>query len=57
MFFLPRPTKLKEDLSEFAEPDLGEMDGVKPFFKGHDRYDNAINVGFCLFLAFVFSRV
>eukprot|EP00795_Rhopilema_esculentum_P009523 gene9523-17265_t len=32
-----RPHKDAEDLQEFTEPDCTDIDGVKPFFKGHDR--------------------
>ena len=33
-----RPYKEVEDLQEFIEPDCTDIDGVKPFFQGHDRY-------------------
>ncbi len=36
--FYFRPFKDKEDLQEFTEPDCTDIDGVKPFCKGHDRY-------------------
>eukprot|EP00794_Sanderia_malayensis_P008831 gene8831-9776_t len=32
-----RPFTEREDLQEFAEPDCTDIDGVKPFIKGHDR--------------------
>ena len=33
-----RPHKDTEDLQEFTEPDCTDMEGIKPFFEGHDRY-------------------
>jgi len=32
-----RPHKDPEDLQEFTEPDCTDMEGIKPFFEGHDR--------------------
>ena len=33
-----RPHKDTEDLQEFTEPDCTDMEGIKPFFEGHDRF-------------------
>ena len=37
-FSSPRPHKDPEDLQEFTEPDCTDMEGIKPFFEGHDRF-------------------
>ena len=37
-FYPRRPHKDAEDLQEFTEPDCTDMEGVKPFFEGHDRF-------------------
>ena len=36
--FLIRPPRRRESLSEFLEPDDGELDGSRPFYNGHHRY-------------------
>lgn len=36
--YVIRPQRRRESLSEFLEPDDGELDGSRPFYNGHHRY-------------------